>query len=90
MLTAAHVVAGAVSVVVRGPDKVAHEAAVDPGFIGDVDGPGPDLALIEITGGGADVPAMGLAAVERDSPAGDPVERCHVIGYPAFMERERG
>jgi hypothetical protein len=31
---------------------------------------------------------MGLAAVARDSPAGDPVDRCHVIGYPAFMERE--
>ncbi len=30
---------------------------------------------------------MGLAAVDRDSPAGEPVERCHVIGYPAFMER---
>ena len=30
---------------------------------------------------------MGLAAVDRDSPAGDPVERCHVIGYPEFMER---
>ena len=88
VLTAAHVVAGAVSVVVRGPDKVAHQAAADPAFIGDADGPGPDLALVEIIGGGVDVPAMGLAAVERDSPAGDPVERCHVIGYPAFMERE--
>jgi hypothetical protein len=31
--------------------------------------------------------AMSLAAVVRDSPAADPVERCHVIGYPAFMER---
>ena len=30
---------------------------------------------------------MGLAAVDRDSVSGDPVERCHVIGYPAFMER---
>ena len=88
VLTAAHVVAGAVSVMVRGPDKVAHQATADPAFIGDADGPGPDLALIEITDGGIDVPAMGLAAVDRDSPAGDPVERCHVIGYPAFMERE--
>jgi len=33
------------------------------------------------------MPGMGLAAVERDSPSGDPVERCHVIGYPAFKER---
>ena len=87
VLTAAHVVAGAVSVAVRGPDKVARQAALDPRFIGDVDGPGPDLALVEVTGDAADVPAMGLAAVDRDSPAGDPVERCHVIGYPQFMER---
>jgi WD40 repeat protein len=88
VLTAAHVVVGAVGVMVRGPDKVAHLAMTDPLFIGDADGPGPDLALIEVIDGGVAVPAMGLAAVERYSPAGDPVERCHVIGYPAFMERE--
>jgi len=87
VLTAAHVVAGAVSVLVRGPDKVPRQAALDAEFIGDVDGPGPDLALIEITGGAAGVPAIGLAAVVRDSPVGDPVERCHVIGYPVFRER---
>jgi hypothetical protein len=88
VLTAAHVVAGAVSVLVRGPDKVGHKAAADPVFSGDADGPGPDLALVEVVDGGVDVPAMGLAAVDRDSPAGDAVERCHVIGYPAFMERD--
>ena len=63
MLTAAHVVAGAVSVLVRGPDKVTHQAVLDPEFIGDADGPGPDLALIEVIDGGIDVPAMGLAVV---------------------------
>ena len=31
---------------------------------------------------------MGLAAVDRDSVSGDPVERCHAVGYPAFMERD--
>jgi hypothetical protein len=31
---------------------------------------------------------MGLAAVDRDSVPGDPVERRHVVGYPAFMERD--
>ena len=31
---------------------------------------------------------MGLAAVDRDSVSGDPVKRCHVVGYPAFMERD--
>jgi hypothetical protein len=86
VLTAAHVVVGAVSVMVRGPDKVPRQATVVPGCVGDADGPGPDLALVEMTGG-ADMPAMGLAAVDRDSPAGDLVEGCHVLGYPAFMER---
>ncbi len=88
VLTAAHVVAGAVSVVVRGSDKVSHRAALDPAFTGDAEGPGPDLALVEIIDSGVELSAMGLAAVERDSPAGDPVERCHVIGYPQFMERQ--
>ncbi len=87
VLTAAHVVGGAVNVVVRGPDKIVRQAALDARFIGDVDGPGPDLALIEIVASTAGVPAMGLAAVDRDSMAGNPVERCHVIGYPVFKER---
>ena len=88
VLTAAHVVEGAVSVKVRPPDKVLREAALDTGFVGDGDGPGPDLALVELTGPGVDVPAMGLAAVDRDSVSGDPVERCHAVGYPVFMERQ--
>ena len=87
VLTAAHMVAGAPSLLVRGPDKVAHRAAADPEFTGDADGPGPDLALIEVIDGAVDFPAMRLAAVDRDGLAGDFVERCHVIGYPAFMER---
>ena len=87
VITAAHVVDGAVSVTVRGPDKVPYQALLDPEYLGDADGPGPDLALIEIVADGVEVPPMGLAAVARDSPAGDPVERCHVIGYPEFMER---
>ena len=88
MLTAAHVVAGAVSVAVRDPDKREYSAMVDPRFVGDVDGPGPDLALLEI-----DDPAfehalqpVGLAAVDRDSASGEPVERCHAVGYPWFAE----
>lgn len=88
VLTAAHVVVGAASILVRGPDKVPHQAALDLAFTGDASGPGPDLALIEITSDRINVPAMGLAMVDRDSSVGDPVERCHVIGYPAFMERE--
>ena len=90
VLTAAHVVIGAASVRVRDPDKVVYEATLDPEFIGDADGPGPDLALVEVSAAGIDVAPMGLAAVDRDSPAGDPVERCHAVGYPAFMERDWG
>ena len=88
VLTAAHVVAGAVSIWVRGPDKVAYQAALDPMFIGDPEGPGPDLALVDIVSGPVNAPAMGLAAVNRNSSAADPVEQCHVIGYPAFKERD--
>ncbi len=88
VLTAAHVVAGAIGVQVRDPGKVLHAAAVDPVFVGDVAGPGPDLALVQVTDPDVqEVPPMGLAAVDRDSAAGDPVERCHVVGYPQFMER---
>ena len=88
VLTAAHVVTGAVGVLVRGPDKVVQQATLHSGFVGDADGPRPDLALVEITDLPVDLPPMALGAVDRDSPTGDPVERCHAIGYPAFMERD--
>src|SRR4029077_3618996 len=89
VLTAAHVVAGAVRGVVRGPDKVEHDAALDPAFVGDTAGGGPDLALIEVTDGGVpSLPGMALAAVDRDSPAGELVKECHTIGYPEFREQE--
>ena len=88
VLTAAHVVAGAASVRVRTPDKAVHQATLDLRFVGDADGPGPDLALVEINEPGIDLRPIGLAAVDRDSPTGDPVERCHAIGYPAFMEQD--
>ena len=90
VLTAAHVVAGAVSVVVRDPAKREYAATVDPRFVGDVDGRGPDLALLEIDDPafGRDLPPIGLAAVDRDSATGEPVERCHVVGYPWFAETQ--
>lgn len=87
VLTAAHVVEDAVAVIVRDPDKVAHDAALDPDFVGDVHGPGPDLALVEIIDASVSMPALGLAGVDRESAAANAVERCHVIGYPAFMEQ---
>lgn len=89
VLTAAHVVTGAVSVSIRGPDKVEHRAALDPAFVGDTAGGGPDLALIEVTDSDVpSLPGMRLAAVDRDSPAGEPVKECHAIGYPKFRQQE--
>ena len=82
VLTAAHVVAGAQRVQVRDPNKRLYEATVDPGFVGDVNGPGPDLALVEIDDPKLDLPPMGLARIDRDSPTDEPVERCHAVGYP--------
>ena len=85
VLTAAHVVAGAQRVQVRDPDKKSYSATVDPGFVGDVDGPGPDLALVEIDDPAVDLAPMGLARIDRDAPTDEPV-RCRAIGYPWFAE----
>nr|WP_277875139.1 trypsin-like peptidase domain-containing protein [Kribbella antiqua] len=86
VLTAAHVVTEAVAVHVRASDKRMFAATVDPRFVGDVDGPGPDLALVEIDDMSLDLPPIGLARVDRDSPTGEPVESCHAVGYPWFAE----
>jgi Trypsin-like peptidase domain/WD domain, G-beta repeat len=88
VLTAAHVVAGAKSVQVRDPRKRLYSATMDPGLVGDTNGPGPDLALVEIDDPGfaEEQPPIGLAAIDRDSPTAEPVERCHAIGYPWFAE----
>ena len=88
VLTAAHVVGGAASVVVRDPAKREYSVTVDPRFVGDADGPGPDLALLEIDDPTFErvLPPIELAAVDRDSANGEPVERCHAVGYPWFAE----
>jgi hypothetical protein len=88
VLTAAHVVAGAQTVHVRDPRKRMYLATVDPGFVGDVNGPGPDLALVEIVDPAFadELPPIGLAAIDRDSPTAEPMGRCHAIGYPWFAE----
>ena len=87
VLTAAHVVAGAEKVQVRDPNKVMHAATVDERFVGDADGPGPDLALVELDSSAVDLRAIPLAMVDRESPEAEPVERCHAVGYPWFAER---
>jgi WD40 repeat protein len=86
VLTAAHVVADAQIVTVRDPDKRTFAATLDARFVGYADGPGPDLALLELDVDAPALPAIGLAAVDRDSPDGAPIERCHAIGYPWFGE----
>ncbi|MEU8889105.1 NB-ARC domain-containing protein [Streptomyces sp. NPDC048442] len=88
VLTAAHVVADAGRVQVRGPDKTLYSARMDGEFVGEPHGPGPDLALVEIDhAAGFDLPAMDLAVVDRDSVDAEPVQRCHAVGYPWFAER---
>ena len=86
VLTAAHVVAAAVAVTVRDPGKREYSAVAD--LIGDAHGPGPDLALVQIDDPSfeLDVPPIGLARVNRDSPRAEVVERCHAVGYPWFGE----
>ena len=87
VLTAAHVVADAQTAQVRDPNKVLHPATVDQRFVGDGDGPGPDLALVAIDSSTVDMAAIPLGMVDRDSADAEPVERCHVVGYPWFAER---
>ena len=92
VLTAAHVVVNAQRVAVRGVDKQRLAcAALDPRFVGDPTAvsAGPDLALVEIEDTNVDLPAMGLARVDRDSAFAEVVERCHAWGYPRFTEVPR-
>lgn len=84
VLTAAHVIAGARTVQIRPPDKKLRRAKIDLEFVGGA--PGPDLALIDVDDQHIDLPAIELAAVDRDSPTAMPVEDCHAVGYPWFAE----
>jgi WD40 repeat protein len=89
VITAAHVVADAQRVWIRGTDKVKRQGRLEQGFLGDPNGPGPDrapdLALITIVDG-PDVPALSLAAVDRDGSGDDPVLRGQTVGYPTWAE----
>ncbi|WP_406375717.1 serine protease [Streptomyces sp. NBC_00647] len=87
VLTAAHVVAGADALRIRDVRKREYPATADAAFIGDPDGPGPDLALLRADGlPGEGLPAMPLARAVRDAPATAVIERCHALGYPVFAE----
>jgi len=90
VLTAAHVVAGAQAVSIRGPDKAKYPAVLDPAFVGNPNGPGPDLApdLALLVVKGPEMPALPLAGVDRTGTDDDEsVLRCRAVGYPQFSER---
>jgi Trypsin-like peptidase domain/WD domain, G-beta repeat len=86
LLTAAHVVAGAVAVTVRGPDKVALPADMDTALIGDPDR--LDLALLAVPAAPA-LPGVAVALVDRDVTTGEVIEGCWAVGYPSFQEVAR-
>ena len=86
VLTAAHVVAGAVAVTVRGPDKVAHPADLDMALVGDPDR--LDLALLAVPDAPA-LPNVDVALVDRDVTTGEVIEGCWAVGYPSFQEVAR-
>jgi hypothetical protein len=88
VLTAAHVLTGAIEVSVRDPNKITYKAQVDSRFVGDEDARQPDLALVEISNPRVKAPPMGLAAVNRATAAGDPVGGCQAVGYPQYMKRD--
>ncbi len=83
VLTAAHNVAGAVALAVRGPDKKRLAAELGGALIGD---PGRlDLALLTVPEAEhlGDIP---VATVNRELSTGDVVEGCWAVGYPDFAE----
>ena len=88
VLTAAHVITGAVSVWVRDAGKREYTAIADPQFTGGLGSLEPDLALLEIDDPAFTVvlPPIQLGVVDRDSATAEPVERCHAVGYPWFAE----
>jgi WD40 repeat protein len=91
VLTAAHVVSGAVTVRVRLVDKSERPATLDAAFAGDgrpwqKDGSvGPDLALLTIDDETIDLPPLGLAKIDHDQPG--PLRDVRTVGFPWFAER---
>lgn len=65
VLTAAHVVCGAKSVSVRGPDKVLRSALLEGALVGDPDG--CDMALLPVADGD-EATGVEPALVRRDGP----------------------
>src|SRR3712207_1381421 len=86
VLTAGHVVAGAVAVSVRFPDKPGVSAPVDRRFV--IKTPGVDLAVVEVDDPALDLPPLPLARVDRAGADAEGIERVQVVGYPQFAQRE--
>ncbi|WP_405504049.1 SEC-C metal-binding domain-containing protein [Streptomyces purpurascens] len=86
VLTAAHVVCGAKSVSVRGPDKVLRSALLEGALVGDPDG--CDMALLPVADGD-EATGVEPALVRRDGPGGEIVEDCWAVGYPVSQEVRR-
>ena len=76
VLTAAHVVSGAVWIGIRGPNK--EQISAELVLVGDPDG--VDLALVELNGELDQVLQMPIALVNRISLGAAVLERCHAIG----------
>ncbi len=91
VLTAAHVVAGARSVIVRDARKRKLSAIWPPpeacAFVGVYEDGGPDLALLELADPDIDFPPLPLAKVNRGGAIDEIVQGCVTIGYPSFAQR---
>ena len=90
VLTAAHVVAGAQSVIVRDARKRMLSTVWSPearAFVGAYKDGGPDLALVELADPDINFPPLPLAKVNRDGEVDDILEGCVTIGYPLFAQR---
>src|SRR4051812_29525498 len=77
VLTAGHVVAGALAVSVRFPDKREVPALLDGQFV--MVTPGADLALVEIDDPALDLPALPIARVDRAGVDAEMIERVQVV-----------
>ncbi|MEU6841757.1 serine protease [Streptomyces sp. NPDC046716] len=87
VLTAAHVIVGAVGVTIRDTRKRSYPARVDAAFTGSPEGPVPDFALLQVYGlPGDGYPPLGLGRAVRDSETPVVIERCHAFGFPGFAE----
>jgi Trypsin-like peptidase domain len=84
VLTAAHVIAGAVAVMVRDSAKHEHPALLHTEYVGDPDR--LDLALVELTALADEFEWVPVAVIDRDSESGAFVDGCWATGFPQFGE----